>query len=75
MAVVTLQERQCELGSYYPAGSVVETATSQRHWDVVCKRRESGEPSCGNRENLTVTHNNNVNFLIRSNGKTNSNCK
>ena len=34
MAAVSPQKRQCELGSYYPAGSVVEAATSQSRWDV-----------------------------------------
>jgi len=29
MAAVTPQQQQCELGSYYPAASVVEAATSQ----------------------------------------------
>ena len=37
MAAVTPQKVQCEIGSYYPAGSVVEAATSQSRWDVMGK--------------------------------------
>jgi len=40
MAAVTPQKRQCELGSYYPAASLVEAATSQSRQHVMCKRRE-----------------------------------
>jgi len=39
MAAVTPQKRQCEIGNYYPAASVVEAATSQSRWDV---RRQCG---------------------------------
>ena len=34
MAAVTPQKRQCELGSYYPAGTLLEAATSQSRRDV-----------------------------------------
>ena len=34
MAAVTPQKWQYEIGSYYPAASVVEAATSQSRWDV-----------------------------------------
>jgi len=32
MAAVTPQKGQCEFGSYYPATSLVEAATSQSRW-------------------------------------------
>jgi len=35
MAALVPQQRQCELGSYYPAGTVVEAATSSCLWDVM----------------------------------------
>ena len=35
MAAVAPQKVQCELGSYYPAGSVVEAATAPSRWDVI----------------------------------------
>ena len=38
MAAVAPQKRQCEFGSLYPAGSVVEAATTPSRWDVMCKR-------------------------------------
>jgi len=38
MAALAPQKRQCEFGSSYPAGSAVETATSQSRWDVIGKR-------------------------------------
>jgi len=34
IAALAPQQRQCELGSYYPAGSFVEAATSPSRWDV-----------------------------------------
>jgi len=34
MAAVAPQQRQCELGSYYPAGASVEAATAPSRWDV-----------------------------------------
>jgi len=38
MAAVTPQKRQCELETLYPAGSVVEAATTPSRWDVKRKR-------------------------------------
>jgi hypothetical protein len=35
MAAVAPRKRQCELGSYYPAGTLVEAATAPSRWDVV----------------------------------------
>ena len=35
MAAVTPQKRQCKFESLYPAGSVVEAATTPSRWDVV----------------------------------------
>ena len=40
MAAVTPQTILWEFQRYYPAGSLVEAATSQSRWDVKCKRRE-----------------------------------
>jgi hypothetical protein len=40
MAALAPQKRQCELGSYYSARSVVEAATAPSRWDVVGKPRE-----------------------------------
>jgi len=40
MAAVTPRERQCELGSYYPAGTFVEAATSQSRSHVACNGRQ-----------------------------------
>ena len=37
MAAVAPQTRQCKFGSLYPAGSVVEAATTPSRWDVRCK--------------------------------------
>jgi len=42
MAAVTPQTRQCKLGSYYPAASLVEAATSQSRLDVTCKAGKCG---------------------------------
>jgi len=36
MAALAPQQRQCELGSYYPAGTLVEAATAPSRWDVMC---------------------------------------
>ena len=36
MAAVAPQKRQCEIGSLYPAGSLVEAATTPSRWDVSC---------------------------------------
>ena len=41
MAALAPQKRQCGLGSYYPAGSVVEAATASSRWDVSCHPRDS----------------------------------
>ena len=41
MAAVAPQKRQCKFGSLYPAGAVVEAATTPSRWDVVCKPSES----------------------------------
>jgi len=38
MAAVAPQTRQCKFGSLYPAGSLVEAATTPSRWDVICKR-------------------------------------
>ena len=40
MAALAPQKQQCEFGSYYPAASAVEAATSQSRLDV---RRHSGD--------------------------------
>ena len=37
-AALAPQKRQCELGRYYPAESVVEVATVPSRGDVVCNR-------------------------------------
>ena len=42
MAAVVPQKRQCKFGSLYPAGSLVEAATTPSRWDVVGKPRECG---------------------------------
>ena len=34
MAAVAPQKRQCKLAREYPAGSVVDAATTPRRWDV-----------------------------------------
>jgi hypothetical protein len=39
MAAVTPQKRQHLIASSPPAASVVEAATSQSRWGVMCKRR------------------------------------
>ena len=39
MAAVTPQTILCEIERYYPAGTVVEAATSQSRWDVVGNAR------------------------------------
>ena len=36
MAAVAPQKRQCKFASLYPAGSVVEAATTPSRWDVTC---------------------------------------
>ena len=41
MAAVAPQKRQYKFGSLYPAGSVVEAATTPSRWDVVRKQRNS----------------------------------
>jgi len=45
MAAVPPQTRQCKLETLYPAGSVVEAATTPSRWDV------SGNPRTAQREN------------------------
>ena len=41
MAAVTPQKRQCKIETLYPAGSVVEAATTPSRWDVVCNLANS----------------------------------
>ena len=41
MAAVTPQKRQCKFESLYPAGSLVEAATTPSRWDVVCNPGDS----------------------------------
>ena len=41
MAAVAPRKRQCESATTYPAGSVVEAATTPSRWDVVCKPGDS----------------------------------
>jgi len=38
MAAVPPQTILCEIARLSPAGSIVEAATSQSRWDVICKR-------------------------------------
>jgi len=37
MAAVAPRKRQCEIAREYPAGSVMEAATTPSRWDVTCK--------------------------------------
>jgi len=37
MAAVTPLKRQCKFERLYPAGNVVEAATTPSRWDVSCK--------------------------------------
>jgi len=70
MAAVAPQTILCGNERLYPAGSVVEAATTPSRWDVVCKRRERGRQSCGNRENSNVRHNFKYKVLIINKLKT-----
>ena len=38
MAAIAPQKRQCEIETLYPAGSLVEAATTSSRLDVRCKR-------------------------------------
>ena len=42
MAGVAPQKRQYKLETLYPAGSVVEAATTLSRWDVIGKRGQRG---------------------------------
>jgi hypothetical protein len=42
MAAVTPRKMLCVIERLSPAITVVEAATTQSRWDVICKRRERG---------------------------------
>ena len=42
MAAVTPHKRKCVNEIEYPATTVVEAATTQSRWDVICKPRKRG---------------------------------
>ena len=42
MAALAPQQRQYEFGSYYPAGTLVETATAPSRWDGGSVGQRSG---------------------------------
>ena len=43
MAAVAPQKQQCRFETLYPAGSVVEAATTPSRRDVTCKRQKYSE--------------------------------
>ena len=49
-AAVAPLKRQCEIERLYPAGSLVEAATTPSRWDVVCNARAT-EQQCGHEKN------------------------
>ena len=49
MAAVAPQKRQCKFETLYPAGSVVEAATTPSRWDVVGNAAEVRTRTFGER--------------------------